>query len=208
MNDARCNLALALTAIQQGAVVTNYTEVVGLLKDANLRLTGAMINDRLTGTSFPVYARGVINATGPYCDHVRFMDDPEAMPIVIPSAGSHIVLPGYYSPASMGLIDPRTSDGRVIFFLPWEGNTIAGTTDAPTELSYEPRASPRDIDFILAEIKAYLGPQIKVRRACSRDAFIGAEGGRACSLVRHQALDPGPKQDGHGLARPKPPDRR
>lgn len=162
MNDARCNLALALTAIQQGAIVTNYTEVVSLLKDANFRLTGAMLNDRLSGTSFPVYARGIINATGPYCDHIRFMDNPEEMPIVIPSAGSHIVLPEYYSPASMGLIDPKTSDGRVIFFLPWEGNTIAGTTDAPTELSYEPRANPRDIDFILAEIKAYLGPQIKV----------------------------------------------
>jgi glycerol-3-phosphate dehydrogenase len=33
-----------------------------------------------------------------------------------------------YSPDHMGLIDPATSDGRVIFFLPWEGNTVAGTT--------------------------------------------------------------------------------
>ena len=49
------------------------------------------------------------------------MDDPEARKIVQPSAGIHIVLPEYYSPRNMGLLDPSTSDGRVIFFLPWQG---------------------------------------------------------------------------------------
>ncbi len=54
-------------------------------------------------------------------DHVRQMDNPDTPNIIQPSAGIHIVLPGYYSPRSMGLLDPSTSDGRVIFFLPWEG---------------------------------------------------------------------------------------
>ena len=49
------------------------------------------------------------------------MDDPSVAPICQPSAGVHVVLPAYYSPRSMGLLDPATSDGRVIFFLPWEG---------------------------------------------------------------------------------------
>ena len=49
------------------------------------------------------------------------MDNPEARKMVQPSAGIHIILPGYYSPRSMGLLDPATSDGRVIFFLPWLG---------------------------------------------------------------------------------------
>lgn len=56
------------------------------------------------------------------------MDNPENLDIVAPSAGVHIILPNYYSPRNMGLLDPATSDGRVIFFLPWQGNTIAGTT--------------------------------------------------------------------------------
>jgi glycerol-3-phosphate dehydrogenase len=56
------------------------------------------------------------------------MDDKENSEIVAPSAGVHIILPNYYSPGNMGLLDPATSDGRVIFFLPWQGNTIAGTT--------------------------------------------------------------------------------
>jgi len=43
-----------------------------------------------------------------------------------PSSGVHIVLPDYYSPTNMGLLDPNTSDGRVIFFLPWQKHTMAG----------------------------------------------------------------------------------
>lgn len=70
----------------------------------------------------------MINATGPFTDGLRKMDDKENSEIVAPSAGVHIILPNYYSPGNMGLLDPATSDGRVIFFLPWQGNTIAGTT--------------------------------------------------------------------------------
>ena len=62
-----------------------------------------------------------------------------------PSAGIHIVLPDYYSPSNMGLLDPATSDGRVIFFLPWQGSTIAGTTDSPTEVTHSPSPSEGDI---------------------------------------------------------------
>lgn len=72
--------------------------------------------------------QGVINATGPFTDGVRKMDDEKTPDIVAPSAGVHVILPNYYSPRNMGLLDPATSDGRVIFFLPWEGSTIAGTT--------------------------------------------------------------------------------
>ena len=57
------------------------------------------------------------------------MDNPDTRPIVQPSAGIHIILPSYYSPRSMGMLDPATSDGRVIFFLPWEGERACGLVD-------------------------------------------------------------------------------
>ena len=63
------------------------------------------------------------------------MDDGKAREIVCASAGVHIVLPDYYSPSNMGLLDPATSDGRVIFFLPWQNHTIAGTTDTPCKVN-------------------------------------------------------------------------
>lgn len=65
------------------------------------------------------------------------------------------------SPENMGLLDPSTTDGRVIFFLPWLGNVVAGTTDKPCEVSHEPRPTEEEVEFILSEIKHYLSPDIK-----------------------------------------------
>lgn len=73
----------------------------------------------------------------------------------------------------MGLLDPATSDGRVIFFLPWQGNTIAGTTDTPATVSREPRASEEDIRWLLEEVRNYLSPDIKVRRGDVLSAWSG-----------------------------------
>ena len=67
----------------------------------------------------------------------------------------------HFSPDAMGLLDPSTSDGRVIFFLPWQGLTIAGTTDTPCELSHNPAPSEKDIQFILHEVRNYLSGEVK-----------------------------------------------
>lgn len=84
------------------------------------KVTGARIRDELTGREWDVKAKCVVNATGPFTDSIRKMDNQALANICAPSAGVHVVLPGYYSPESMGLLDPSTSDGRVIFFLPWQ----------------------------------------------------------------------------------------
>lgn len=79
-----------------------------------------VVRDTLSGREWEVKAKGVINATGPFADALRKMDEGEqCQDLVVPSSGVHIVLPDYYSPRDMGLLDPATSDGRVIFFLPW-----------------------------------------------------------------------------------------
>lgn len=133
-------------------------------------------------------AKCVINATGPFTDSIRQMDDSKVKKICMPSAGVHIVLPDYYrsvysplldsscsgcsepidrlsnfvnSPERMGLLDPSTSDGRVIFFLPWQKATIAGTTDKLCEVSHHPSPSEEDIQFILNEIRNYLSPDVE-----------------------------------------------
>jgi glycerol-3-phosphate dehydrogenase len=101
------------------------------------------------------------------------MDDASVQEIVAPSSGVHVILPGYYSPADMGLIDPHTSDGRVIFFLPWHGNTIAGTTDAPCPIDANPVAGEKEIQWILKEVQNYLAPDINVRRGDVLAAWSG-----------------------------------
>lgn len=65
------------------------------------------------------------------------------------------------SPEHMGLLDPATSDGRVIFFLPWLKGTIAGTTDLPCQITHSPRPTEDEIQFILTEVKNYLNPDVE-----------------------------------------------
>lgn len=176
-DDARMCIAIALTAARLGASIANHTEVVDLQKltneDGKPVLSGARVRDRMTGQEFCIRAKCIVNATGPYTDFVRQLDNPSSPKICQPSSGVHIVLPDYYSPANMGLLDPSTSDGRVIFFLPWEHATMAGTTDNSCEVTDNPTPSEAEIQFILKEIRNYLSPDVNVRRGDVLSAWSG-----------------------------------
>lgn len=204
-NDSRMNVSIAMTAALFGATVANHTEVTGLLKDDNGKVCGATVKDRIaerngqSGEDITVKAKCVINCTGPFTDSLRKMDAQDVKEIVAPSSGVHVVLPGYYSPAKMGLIDPSTSDGRVIFFLPWQGNTIAGTTDSPCPISKNPLPDEESITWILDEIRGYLSPEMKVRRGDVLAAWSGIRplvkdpnAKNTESLVRNHLIDVSP----------------
>lgn len=191
------NVSLAMTAALYGATVVNHIEVTSLTHGADGKLNGARVKDRITELNgqtpdeFNIKAKGVINATGPFTDAIRKMDDQKVQEIVAPSSGVHVVLPGYFSPSNMGLIDPHTSDGRVVFFLPWQGNTIAGTTDAPCQITQNPIAGEEEIKWILNEVQNYLQPEINVRRGDVLAAWSG---------IRPLVRDPN-KSKSEGLVR-------
>lgn len=201
-NDSRMNVSLAMTAALYGATVVNHMEVTKLLKDQHGKVCGASVRDNIpardgrTPSETTVKAKCVINCTGPFSDSIRKMDDPSFRDIVSPSSGVHVMLPGYFSPANMGLIDPSTSDGRVIFFLPWQGNTIAGTTDEPCSISPNPLPEEEAIQWILSEIRHYIDPDINVRRGDVLAAWSGIRplvrdprAKNTESLVRNHLID-------------------
>ncbi|KAI3458938.1 hypothetical protein Pfo_015601 [Paulownia fortunei] len=183
MNDSRLNVALACTAALAGGAVLNHAEVISFLRDEGTgRIIGARIRNHLSGNEFDTYAKVVVNAAGPFCDSVRKMADKEAKPMISPSSGVHVVLPDYYSPEGMGLIVPKTKDGRVVFMLPWLGRTVAGTTDSNTSITMLPEPHEDEIEFILDAISDYLN--IKVRRMDVLSAWSG---------IRPLAVDPNAK---------------
>ncbi|CAG5128768.1 unnamed protein product [Candidula unifasciata] len=193
-DDARMAVSLAITAVRHGAYCLNYTRVESLLKtvvDGKEQICGAHVRNTLTGEEYNIRAKCVINATGPYTDSIRSMGDSEIRKICQPSSGVHIVLPDYYSPESMGLLDPSTSDGRVIFFLPWQNVTLAGTTDTPCEVMDNPQPTEKDIQFILNEIRNYLNSDVEVRRGDVLSAWSG---------IRPLVSDPN-KSDTQSIAR-------
>lgn len=158
-NDARMNVELALTAQKHGAVIANYVSVDGFIKEGN-KIAGCKMTDSVTGESFDVSATCVINATGPYTDKLREMDDAEAVPMVRTSAGTHIMVRGGIAPDDLGMLIPETTDGRVVFVLPWEGVTLIGTTDAEAPLEDAPKAQEEDIAFLLEQTNMYLSEDL------------------------------------------------
>lgn len=179
-NDSRMNVSIAMTAALYGATVANHAEVTSLIKDeATGKLCGATVKNLVAsrdGKDEPeieIRAKCIVNCTGPFTDSIRKMDDPTCKEIVAPASGVHVILPGYYCPGKMGLLDPSTSDGRVIFFLPWQGNTIAGTTDSPCAITSTPEPDEDSISWILHEIRQYLSPEINVRRGDVLAAWAG-----------------------------------
>ncbi|KAM5344220.1 hypothetical protein ACJ41O_012757 [Fusarium nematophilum] len=200
-NDSRMNVALAMTAAQYGATVINHVEVTGLEKDDNGKICGAKVRDMLGSTDdgqgdwqdFTVRAKGVINATGPFTDHIHQMDDPSRKAIVAPSSGVHIMLPKRLCPNGMGMLDAATSDGRVIFVLPWQGFTLAGTTDNPCSVEQAPAAQQSDVEFILKEVSKLLAPE----SVLVRDDVLAA--------CRYSAPRARPSSQEHRVPRAEPP---
>jgi glycerol-3-phosphate dehydrogenase len=156
-DDARFAITLLRTLWDEGGTALNYARVVGLLKN-NGAISGVIAEDRETGDRFDCPARTVINATGIFSDELRQMDSPQANKILTVSQGSHLVLPRDFLPSDSALMIPRTSDGRVLFAIPWHDRVVVGTTDDPVpEPAYEPRAMPDERAFLLEYVERYLG---------------------------------------------------
>lgn len=154
-DDARLLVNLAQTAIESGATCANYVRVRDLVKEAG-RVTGVVAEDVEGGSEIRLRAKAVINATGPFSDHVRRMDEPQATAAIVPSQGIHLVFDRSFMPGDSALIVPKTRDGRVIFAIPWHEHTMVGTTDtALEEAPLDPRPLPEEIEFLLETISPY-----------------------------------------------------
>ncbi len=170
-NDSRLAVALARTAQSNGAVVVNYAEVTGFVKQDG-KLTGATVLDQIGGKESTVRARVVVNATGIFTDRLRQMDDPHATPIMAQSQGTHIILDHAFLPGDSAILVPKTSDGRVVFIIPWEGRTMVGTTNiAVSGPEIEPVPSEEEIQYLLRYAALYLSAQ--PRREDVLSAFAG-----------------------------------
>ena len=170
-DDARLAIELAKTAAGQGAVMLNYCKVDGLEKE-NGRVSGVSVTDTLTGKTYSVKAKTVINATGVFTDTILRMDDPGSEPIIAPSQGVHLVLDKEFLPGEAAILVPHTDDGRVLFAVPWHDKIIIGTTDTPVaNAEIEPRALPAEIGFILQQIGRYL--KREPRKEDIRSVFAG-----------------------------------
>src|ERR1041385_232794 len=153
-DDARLTLAVMRAAAARGARVANHMRVLDLLRDGN-RIAGARLHDELTGEEGEVGARLVVNATGPWSDAVRRLEDPAALPILRATRGSHLVIPAERIGNRNAILFTSPVDGRVMFVLPWGEWSYVGTTDTDTdEPPDQVRATEPDLVYLLRSANA------------------------------------------------------
>lgn len=161
-DDARYAIALMRTFQDLGGTAINYTEAAGFLHEGG-KVGGIRARNVETGAEFDIRAKAVVNATGVFSEEVMNMEKPTAAgSFLAVSQGSHVVLPREFLPGSDALMIPKTSDGRVLFAIPWHDRVIVGTTDEPVPgHSLEPRAMEKEKDFILDYVERFLGRRPK-----------------------------------------------
>jgi glycerol-3-phosphate dehydrogenase len=156
-DDTRLLAHLIATAADHGATVLNYATAMELLKGEDGFINGVAVEDRESGERHKIQSRVVINATGIFTDEVRRLAEPQAETMISPSQGIHLVFEKSFLRGGTAIMVPHTSDGRVLFAIPWHGHTLVGTTDTPIDApSYEPHALEEEIEFVLGTAGQYL----------------------------------------------------
>lgn len=188
-NDTRLTMTVLKTAVQHGAVIANYTEVTRFTKDDDGTLTGAEVRDTLDGRTFTIQARHIVNAAGIFAGRVMELSGDESKVAIAPSKGVHLVT----SLERVGITDtavvlPETTDGRILFVIPWESRAVIGTTDTGSGDLDHPVASAADIEYLLAHVNQYMNVDLTSADILSTYAgyrpLVRSKGARTANLSR------------------------
>ena len=163
LDDARYCLALTQSASEGGAVVANYMEVVGFNKETNGKVTGVQVTDALSGVGIEIKSKLVVNCTGPFSDKIRLMANPGLPERIRPSKGVHVVLPYETLNSDHAMLIPKTSDGRVVFAIPFEGAMMIGTTDTESNgFDTESALNREEKQYLVDTLNPYLAQPIDI----------------------------------------------
>ncbi|MBY0346386.1 MAG: glycerol-3-phosphate dehydrogenase/oxidase [Neisseriaceae bacterium] len=153
-NDAQMAVTLAKTCRNHGGVIQNYTTFKRFIKLGN-QIVGGVVQDILTDTEYEIQAKCVINATGIFSDVIQQLDEAQHQTSLTLAQGIHLVAKNRLG-LTKALLIPKTSDGRVLFCLPWQDRLILGTTDVKIEnCTLEATATQQEVDFILEGVQQY-----------------------------------------------------
>lgn len=171
-DDARMAINLAQTAIENGACILNYMKVIALLKNDNNQVIGVVVENQESGEKHEVKGTAVINATGVFTNSIMKMNDKVYKKYLVPSQGIHLVFDKSFLPSNYALMIPKTTDGRVLFAVPWHDKVVVGTTDTLIKShSLEPIATEEEIQFVLETAQNFLSK--KPTRADVLSVFAG-----------------------------------
>lgn len=171
-DDARLTISLLKTAVEHGARAINYAQVERFQYDQE-RISGVVIKDLLTEEYYRIRARAVVNASGPWVDHLRALESTKPSKRLLLSKGIHLVFPYAKLPIKQAIY-AEGKDGRMIFAVPRGNITYVGTTDTVyTEQQLkEPPMTLEDRHYLLEAVN-HIFPKV---RLASSDILSGWAG--------------------------------
>jgi len=159
-DDARLTIEVIKAAFEKGAIACNYTKIVELVYKNN-KICGAVAKDLISGETFEIRAKKVVNAAGPWVDSIRQMDQSKAGKTLQLSKGVHLVIDQSRFPLKQSVYFD-TPDGRMMFAIPREGKTYVGTTDTVyDEDIVHPHITAKDHYYIINAIH-YMFPDVNI----------------------------------------------
>lgn len=156
-DDTRLCIDLVTTIHQRNGLCINHCEFDKFTYDNNGIINGGVVHDVLADRRLTINAKVVVNATGVFAEQTMAKESEDTDIKIVPARGSHIVVSRDFLQSDNAIMIPKTTDGRVLFLIPWKTIVIIGTTDIQTkELTMEPKATDEEIDFMLTNTKDYL----------------------------------------------------
>lgn len=192
-DDTALCIDMAETAIQYGATILNYCKAIELIK-TNKKITGLKFIDSIHEETIQINTKAVINATGVFTNAIMQLDDTQLHDYVTPSQGIHLVIDPYFFKGQNAMMIPKTSDGRVLFAVPWYDKVILGTTDTPIEkINIEPKPLEEEINFIITHFNQYCVTPISKKDILS--VFVGLR-----PLIKHDNIQSAKLSRAHALS--------
>lgn len=182
-DDARLTIEVLKEAVKYGADAVNYAKVQEFLYEKG-KAVGVVIEDVKTNKTYTVYAKKIVNATGPWVDELREKDRSKEGKHLTNTKGVHLVFDQSVFPLKQAVYFD-TPDGRMVFAIPREGKTYVGTTDTVYKEQLErPRMSVKDREYIVESIN-YMFPGLNVKAEDVESSWAGLR-----PLIHEEEKDP------------------
>jgi glycerol-3-phosphate dehydrogenase len=182
-DDARLTIEVMKKAVEKGATVLNYSKVEKLVY-SNGKVIGVEVIDQVTGETYKIRAKKVVNATGPWVDTIREKDNSKKGKVLQLTKGVHIVIDQSKFPLKQAVYFD-TPDGRMVFAIPREGKAYVGTTDTFYDSDpINPQMTKEDLEYLLKAIN-FMFPDVKVSEKDVESNWAGVR-----PLIWEEGKDP------------------
>ncbi|MGD8190586.1 glycerol-3-phosphate dehydrogenase/oxidase [Brevibacillus ginsengisoli] len=170
-DDARLTIEVMKAAVAHGATALNYTKVEDFIyRDG--KVIGVKVTDLLSGETYCMYGKKIVNAAGPWVDTLREKDNSKRGKVLQLSKGVHLVIDRKRFPLHQAVYFD-TPDGRMVFAIPRGEKTYVGTTDTfYKEDMVHPRMTKEDRAYVINAIN-FMFPEVKIQPEDIESSWAG-----------------------------------